>query len=190
MEAALKLLDEEIGEKQTLYICGGTAIALRFRARPTADVDVVEPEIFGHLLAAANRVAASKKGKEIGLASGWLNDHVGTMVKIAEVLPKNWKKRAEDSGALFRGRLLTVFSLHKLDLLRTKLLSSVSPDRGADALQDIKDIASLNLSDTDIYAEAKWLMKADQHYVPNTDKKIGFYEKFINEIVIDRLKDT
>lgn len=185
---ALKLLDRELANAQTLYVCGGTAISLRFRSRPTADVDVIEPEVFGSLLAAAKRVAASEKGQHLGLNETWLNDHVGTIIKVSEVLPKDWKKNAERSGPLFKGQKLTVFALSKLDLLRTKLLSAISPDRGADAVQDLDDICSLSVSEDDILFEESWLMKADQFYAAIPSRSREFYQEFLRETVIKKIR--
>jgi hypothetical protein len=188
MIQALKLLDLELVKEVSLYICGGTAIASRYQARPTADVDVIEPEVFGPLLLAAKKVASSLEGKKLGLAENWLNDSVGTMVQVANVLPADWKVKSEVQGPIFTGKNLTVYSLEKMDLLRTKLLAVISADRGADAVQDLEDIVALSVSEAEVLAESRWLMNADQHYTPNPDRNLEFYEKFLSEIVVARIK--
>lgn len=187
MKKALTLLDSYLLKKVTIYICGGTAISLRFGARPTADVDVIEPPIFGDLAQAAKKVANSATGKELGLPENWLNDSVESMIKISQVLPSGWRDRAQKAGPIFSGKFLTVVSLALPDLIKTKLLAMISPDRGADALQDLEDIKTMRPNAQHLAEEAVWLFEAHKHYEYPTSKDLIFFQKFIQENIIDEI---
>ena len=188
MIEALKLLDKELEGDHTLYICGGAAVSLIAASRPTADVDVIEPEVSGGLLVAAKRVASSESGLQLGLRENWLNDSVGTMVQIAKVLPKAWKANAIKQGAVFEGKNLVVFSLDRIDLLRTKLLAIVSADRGADSIQDIEDICNLGVTVEQVLCELDWLQTADKFYDQSANKTRAYYESLITDTVIEEMK--
>lgn len=148
VQKTLQLLDgtlKEMGVERDLFICGGAAlILLRVSSRATMDVDVLSPQIDRTLSSAAEKV-----GKELGLQSNWLNNGPSDLLKY---LGEGWEDRCSLS---FDGLALKVFSLSRLDLIRTKFWAA------CDRMDDIPDILALRPSDEELTDAESWVLQCD-----------------------------
>ena len=109
-------------------VIGGVAMALLgATARQTRDCDVLVPPIPPEIVDAAKRFAVVTRDRGEPLADDWLNNGP---TSLAKVLPGGWAKRVQ---TIFAGRALTLRTLGRADLLRSKVFALC--DRGLD-LQD------------------------------------------------------
>jgi hypothetical protein len=170
---AAELLDAELiklGEKFTLYICGGAAlIFLGYSGRKTEDIDFIESEIDPILQTAADRA-----GKQLGYAPSWLNNDVAD---LGRRLGKGWKKTCT---VVFNGEGLCLMSLSRQNLINSKLHAAVQ--RKA---QDMDDLIFLRPDSSELEAAAEYATEqgvADgvetfgvwvNHYVRELKKDLG-----------------
>lgn len=107
-------------------VIGATALALLGAiSRETKDCDVLDPEIPKSIKEAAKQFALMKRNEDERLEENWLNNGPESL-KVN--LPKGWLKR---SVSLFSGKALSLRTLGRSDLLKTKLLAYC--DRQSDA---------------------------------------------------------
>lgn len=106
-------------------VVGGSALALLgVTNRPTRDFDILHPELPNEIEAAARAFAAHLREDGVEIADDWLNN--GPM-QLTDVLPSGWRLRVR---AVFSGTALTLTTLGRADLLKTKLFALC--DRGTD----------------------------------------------------------
>ncbi len=126
-------------------VIGGAAMQLLgLTDRVTKDCDVLSPKITTELRNAANDFA-----KEHQLAENWLNNGADSLIRD---LPDGWQKNLV---ALYEGKNLKLFTLARLDFLRSKLYAFV--DRGI----DLQDLLKLRPSKEEIEELRHWLKERD-----------------------------
>ena len=131
-------------------VVGGSALALLgVTDRQTRDFDILHPELPEEITKAAREFAAHLRGENTDLASDWLNN--GPM-QLAEVLPDGWRLRVR---VAFSGASLTLTTLGRADLLKTKLFALC--DRGT----DLADCISMAPTATELDEAEPWLAVQD-----------------------------
>jgi hypothetical protein len=131
-------------------VIGGAALALLgVITRETQDCDVLDPKIPSSIETAAIEFSLeiSKSGHEI--KANWLNNGPESLKKA---LPKHWRLRLEK---LYLGKALTLHTLGRSDLLKSKLFAYC--DRG----QDLKDCIEMTPSQADLYGALDWVKSQD-----------------------------
>lgn len=126
-------------------IIGGAAMQLLgLTERVTKDCDVLSPKVSDELKEVSREFA-----RENGLSENWLNNGPETLIRD---LPPDWQKNVVP---LYQGKNLKLFTLSRIDFIRTKLYAFL--DRGID-LQDLK---SLNPTKAEIEEVRGWLTERD-----------------------------
>lgn len=126
-------------------IIGGAAMQLMgLTDRVTKDCDVLSPKITTELKEASKEFA-----KEHGLSENWLNNGPETLICD---LPADWQKNVV---LLYEGKNLKLFTLSRLDFLRSKLYAFI--DRGI----DLQDLMKLQPSKVEIEELRDWLKERD-----------------------------
>ena len=144
------LADQELDLEAV--IVGGTALSLLgVIERQTQDVDVLAPRLPDAIIAAARAFAAEQRRAGHDLADGWFNNGP---VQLDEVLPDGWRGRIQ---VVYAGRALTLSTLGRADLLKTKLFALC--DRGT----DIADCVALAPSTGELDEVVSWLQSQDTH---------------------------
>ena len=140
-------LDEELAKKgitRDIIICGGAAlVSLGYTNRATADVDSIT------FLDNDFKKIADTLSEELKLKNGWLNSAVRS---LGEDLPVGWETRAE---LIFSGKVLTVKSLSRLDLIFSKLYAAV------DRSDDISDLIEMKITEEEINNTKKLVLEKD-----------------------------
>jgi len=131
-------------------VIGGTALALLgVIARPTKDCDVLAPPLSAALRDAARGFAQQMRTSGQELADDWLNNGPA---QLASVLPAGWEGRVQP---LFAGRALQLHTLHRLDLLCSKVFALC--DRGL----DLADCLALRPTPVELESIREWLRYQD-----------------------------
>jgi len=112
--------------------------------RVTKDCEVLSPKITIQLKDASKEFA-----KEHGLSENWLNNGPETLIRD---LPADWQKNVV---VLYEGKNLKLFTLSRLDFLRSKLYAFV--DRGI----DLQDLTKLKPTKAEIDELRDWLKERD-----------------------------
>lgn len=128
-------------------VIGGTALALLgVISRRTRDCDVLYPaipEAIGEAAAAFSRQAGRALDPE------WFNEGPR---QVAETLPPGWEQRLQ---VVFEGRALTLRTLGRIDLLRTKVFAL------CDRAVDLGDCIALAPSSEELAEITQWLLPQD-----------------------------
>jgi len=128
-------------------VIGGAALALLgVIVRETQDCDVLDPEIPHKIIKAANEFAQQKK-----LKLDWLNNGPESLKNI---LPAGWRDRI---SALYIGQSLTLHTLDRSDLLKTKLFAY------CDRQQDFADCIALKPTVKELKDAIHWIQAQDAH---------------------------
>jgi hypothetical protein len=131
-------------------VVGGAALALLGTiSRETRDCDVLHPRLSEQLLQAARAFAEHKRNGGEVLHDDWLNNGPSS---LADVLPGGWMERVQ---VVYSGQAITLHTLGRLDLLRSKLFALC--DRGLDLL----DCVALAPSAEELEAVNPWLERQD-----------------------------
>jgi len=131
-------------------VVGGSALALLgVTERQTRDCDILHPVLSAEVLVAAHEFATSMRQQGVELADDWLNN--GPM-QLADVLPAGWRLRLR---VAFEGRALTLTTLGRSDLLKTKLFALC--DRGT----DLADCVALAPTQEELDDAEPWLAEQD-----------------------------
>lgn len=131
-------------------VVGGSALALLgVTDRQTRDLDILHPELPEEIAAAARAFAEHLRGEGVELADDWLNN--GPM-QLAGILPGGWRLRVQMA---FDGAALTLTTLGRTDLLRTKLFALC--DRGT----DLADCVALAPTPQEIEEAEPWVAEQD-----------------------------
>jgi hypothetical protein len=106
-------------------VIGGSALGLMgVIQRPTRDFDILVPELPPAIVSAARDFAEARRQAGDDLLDDWLNN--GPM-QLGDVLPVGWRERVQ---SVFEGRALSLSTLGRSDLLKSKLFALC--DRGTD----------------------------------------------------------
>lgn len=133
-------------------IIGGAALALLgVVSRQTRDCDVLDPLLPKELIVAANEFALALRSSGEFLQDDWLNH---TPESLSRLLPSDWPLHLQ---LVFKGSSLTLHTLGRLDLLRTKLFALC--DRGS----DLPDCIALNPTLEEIHELTPWVQEQDSN---------------------------
>jgi hypothetical protein len=131
-------------------IIGGAALALLgIISRQTRDCDVMEPLIPIEIQDAVKEFAISVRQSGEFLQDNWLNHEPSSLSKL---LPQGWQNNLQ---LIFKGKSLTLHTLGRQDLIRTKLFALC--DRGTDLL----DCIALKPSIEEIEEAIHWVLEQD-----------------------------
>ena len=131
-------------------VIGGTALALLgVISRQTRDCDVLDPLLPDTIKAAASDFAAQVRQSGEVLADDWLNNGPSL---LADVLPEGWSDHIQIA---FSGQALTLSTLGRTDLLRSKLFALC--DRGT----DLPDCVALAPTQAELEVILPWLEQQD-----------------------------
>lgn len=133
-------------------VVGGAALALLgLTTWRTRDCDVLYPPLPELILAAARAFAYQVRAEGGVLADEWLNNGPSS---LADVLPVGLRDRTQ---VVFAGRAVTLRTLGRLDLLRSKLFALC--DRGT----DLGDCLALRPTSAELAELTPWLERQDAH---------------------------
>ncbi len=131
-------------------LVGGSALALLgVTDRQTRDFDILHPELPEEIAEAAREFAVHLRSQGVELADNWLNN--GPM-QLTDVLPDGWQLRVQ---VIFSGASLTLTTLGRADLLKTKLFALC--DRGT----DLADCIALAPTAAELGKAEPWLAEQD-----------------------------
>lgn len=131
-------------------VIGGSALGLMgVVQRPTRDFDILVPELPLEIASAARAFAKAQREAGGDLLDDWLNN--GPM-QLGDVLPVGWRERVQ---RIFEGRALTLSTLGRSDLLKSKLFALC--DRGT----DLPDCVALAPSAEELAECLSWLEVQD-----------------------------
>ena len=133
-------------------VVGGAALALLgVISRRTRDCDVLYPPLSAEIIEAARAFALRVRVEGDVLADDWLNNGPSS---LADCLPAGWRDRTQ---LVFAGPAVTLRTLGRLDLLRSKLFALC--DRGT----DLGDCLALRPTAAELDEIAPWLEQQDTH---------------------------
>jgi hypothetical protein len=133
-------------------VIGATALVLLgIIHRRTRDVDVLSPDIPDDVRAVALATAAAARAQGLVLGDDWLNNGPKD---LQDILPAGWRARLV---RLREGRALSLWTLGRADLLKTKLFAHC--DRGSDRL----DCLALRPSAQELREAMPWVQAQDAH---------------------------
>lgn len=151
--STLRSFDEFLarrGLRLDAVVIGGTALnLLGVVARATKDCDVIAPSLSEEILDAARSFADGVRRTGGALDAEWLNNGPAA---LAEQLPDGWRERLQP---LFSGKAITLRSLGREDLLRSKLFALC--DRGI----DLSDCIALAPTEEELRTIIPWLVAQD-----------------------------
>jgi hypothetical protein len=143
---------EARGLELDAVVVGGAALALLgIVSRRTRDFDVMYPPLSAEIVEAARAFAHAVRTEGDVLADDWLNNGPSS---LADDLPTGWLERTQ---LVFAGRAVTLRTLGRLDLLRSKLFALC--DRGT----DLGDCLALRPTAAELDEIALWLERQDTH---------------------------
>jgi hypothetical protein len=131
-------------------VVGGAALnLLGVITRQTRDCDILHPPLPDAVVAAARAFAAELTAAGGKLNEDWLNNGPSSLTKL---LPAGWELRLQEA---FRGQVLVLRSLHRSDLLKSKLFALC--DRGL----DLQDCIALAPTPAELAEATTWLEPQD-----------------------------
>ena len=140
----------ECSLKLEAIVIGGAALSLLgVIDRQTRDFDIIKPSLSPEVLQAAQDFALFYTQQGFELANDWLNNGP---IQVADTLPIGWQDRVQP---LFTGSALDLKTLHRSDLLKTKLFALC--DRGSDLL----DCIALAPTKAELNESLPWLESQD-----------------------------
>ena len=144
-------LDARALRLDAIVVGGSALVLLGVMDRQTRDVDILHPELPAEIARAAREFAAHLRAQGTDLGEEWLNN--GPM-QLTEVLPSGWRERVR---AVFSGNALTLTTLGRADLLKTKLFALC--DRGT----DLGDCVALAPTPEELSEAGPWIAERDAH---------------------------
>ncbi|MGB0452640.1 MAG: DUF6036 family nucleotidyltransferase [Bacteriovoracaceae bacterium] len=130
-------------------IIGGAALNLmNITSRVTRDVDFLDPSIPENIKKASIEFKNHIKNK-LSLDHDWINNGPES---LKNDLPKGWRDRCVE---VFNGKCLILFTLGRLDLLKTKLYAYCDRDT------DFDDCIKLNPTLEEINQCLPWVLEGD-----------------------------
>lgn len=129
---------------------GGTALALLgIINRETQDCDILSPEIPKEIQQLSMEFAREIPNTDISLRENWLNNGPISLIRDLEA---GWRERLQ---LAFKGEALTLFTLGRADLLRSKLFAL------CDRAIDRNDCFALNPTKSELMKCLPWLEARD-----------------------------
>ncbi len=162
MVPAFDLYLERHGLKLEATVIGGAALQLLgLIERPTADVDVLCPNISDEV-----KVASVEFAQKNQLKVDWLNNGPASLMLE---LPSGWRK---ETRPLYEGQAIRFSTLSRLDLLRSKIYAYL------DRAKDLPDCIALAPSAKELEIIRPWLEERDANpqwpqHVRSGLKKLG-----------------
>lgn len=152
----IQAFDEFLSDKNeslsAVVVGGGALYLLGVITRETQDIDVLEPLLSEKITGIAKEFAAkSQERLGVRLKPGWLNNGPRSLL---DILPNDWQDRAQK---IFSGKALTLFSLGRQDLLKTKLFAFCDRD------QDKHDCLMLCPSREELLDSVDWVKNQDKN---------------------------
>lgn len=137
------------GLKLEAIIIGGAALNIMdVVTRTTKDVDFLDPSIPAEIKQAS--IDFANKYSELNLDSDdWLNNGPEDLIRD---LPDGWRN---DLQVIFKGEALTLLTLGRLNLLRTKLYACADRDI------DFEDCIALSPTLHELNECKEWVLKGD-----------------------------
>lgn len=149
----IKRFDEYLagrGLRLDAVVIGGAALALLgIITRPTRDCDILHPDLPLEIIDAAKSFAILISAEGETLDEDWLNNGPSSLVRL---LPDGWLDNVQP---VYSGVSITLHTLGRLDLLRTKLFGLC--DRGV----DIGDCIALSPTAAELNEVLPWLQTQD-----------------------------
>ncbi len=131
-------------------IVGGAALGLLgLIERQTRDVDVLFPDLSAGMLDASRSFARHQRKVGFHLDDDWLNNGPSS---LKDLLPDGWDERLQ---VVFSGEAITMSTLGRSDLLRTKLFALC--DRGT----DLRDCLALAPTRDELSSAESWVTYQD-----------------------------
>jgi hypothetical protein len=150
---AIKGFDQFLAQKDLSFeaiVIGGAALRLMgVISRNTDDCDILYPKISMKIKDASVEFAQMQKNDGHRLLDKWFNNGPE---RLAETLPDGWMERKVE---IFKGSAIVLYTLDRLDLLRSKLFSLC--DRDA----DFEDCIALNPSEDEVSQIIDWIKSQD-----------------------------
>jgi hypothetical protein len=159
MEGVTKKLVEEFdlflkerGLKFSGVAVGSTPlILLNIINRETGDCDVIEPLIPEDVKKAAEDFSKLKADHRYRLKENWFNNGPES---IREQLPKEWREKLQ---VVYKGQALEIYTLDRINLLRTKLAALC--DRGS----DLEDVLAMKPTKKELDEAIDWVKQYDSN---------------------------
>lgn len=130
-------------------IIGGAALNIMdVISRQTKDVDFLDPDIPEEIKIASENFAIQNPSLQLD-PKNWMNNGPKSLIRD---LPKDWRN---DLQKIFEGKSLTLWTLGRLNLLRTKLYAY------ADREIDYNDCVALNPTSDELDQCVEWVLKGD-----------------------------
>ena len=152
-ETTIAAFDDYLARQEAFFeaiIVGGTALALLgVVSRHTKGCDVLHPDIPERINRLARSFAEEQRRAGIPLSDEWFNNGPASLKRD---LPEGWAERIQPASA---GEALTLHTLGRLDLLRSKLFALC--DRGV----DLADCVALGPTADEIEMIRPWLELGD-----------------------------
>jgi hypothetical protein len=149
---AIEGFDEYLGAKGltfTATVIGGAAlIVMEVLDRVTQDVDCLDPKLPEDIKRASVDFARERSA-DLALKENWLNNGPASL-KLD--LPEGWRKKIV---RIYEGKNLTLYTLGRLDLLRSKLFAY------CDRQQDLEDCEALRPTAEELRTCLPWLVERD-----------------------------
>ena len=140
----------EQGLSLSAVVVGGAALGLLgVVSRQTQDCDIIYPQLPEVIRAASSRFAADQRRRGIDLREDWLNNGPASLTRD---LPAGWEERLQPA---FQGKVVTLRTLGRLDLLRSKVFSL------CDRAIDISDCVALAPTHEELVQIRPWLVERD-----------------------------
>lgn len=117
--------------------------------RETRDCDIIDPVIPKKVQKLALALAKKDQARGGNLRDDWLNNGP---ISIKDKLPEGWKTRLQ---LAFKGKALTLYTLERQDLLKTKLTALC--DRGIDK----PDCIAMNPTKEELKNALAWVKEQD-----------------------------
>jgi hypothetical protein len=131
-------------------VVGGAALnLLGVITRQTRDCDILHPALPPEVVEASRSFAAEVTAAGGKLKEDWLNNGPSA---LAPLLPAGWELRLQE---VFLGRVLVLRSLHRADLLKSKLFAL------CDRALDLPDCLALAPTPTELADAVVWLEPQD-----------------------------
>lgn len=152
MREAIEKFDQYLSENGLNFeaiIIGGAALNIMdVISRQTKDVDFLDPDIPEEIKKASENFATKNPILKLD-PKNWMNNGPKTLIND---LPKDWRN---DLQKIYEGKSLTLWTLGRLNLLRTKLYAY------ADREIDYNDCIALNPTGLELDQCFAWVLKGD-----------------------------
>jgi hypothetical protein len=140
---------KKLGLTFEAIIIGGAALNIMdVVSRQTKDVDFLDPDIPAEIKNASEAFANNNPDLKLD-AKNWMNNGPKSLIRD---LPTGWRN---DLQKIYQGEALTLWTLGRLNLLRTKLYAY------ADREQDYGDCMALNPSLKELEDCKEWVLLGD-----------------------------